>query len=188
MEKVVKPTIVVSRCLGFDICRYDGTEISDEFVEKLKPYVNFVTVCPEVGMGMGVPRDPIRVVLNNDAHKLFQPSTGIEFTDKIKGFSKKILDELNHVDGFILKSKSPSCGISNTKVFDDLYDEEPIAKGSGFFAMEVMKRFPDVILEDEDRLADSKVRKEFLSSIYKSMCDRTNSRFQNKLPFDLNEF
>jgi uncharacterized protein YbbK (DUF523 family) len=185
MGNGVKPTVVVSRCLGFDICRYDGEEMKDEFVETLKPYVNFITVCPEVGMGLGVPREPIRIVLYNGEYKLIQPSTGIEFTDRIEEFSLRFLEELEDVDGFILKSKSPSCGISDTKIFSGIYEEEPIKRGTGFFAREVKRRFPDIIIEDENRLLDSKVQREFLSGIYRSMSIRNNMEFIAEVPSEL---
>ena len=62
-----KPTVVVSKCLGFDSCRYNGQMILVDFIEKMKPYVHFVPVCPEVAIGLGVPRDPIRIVsINGD--------------------------------------------------------------------------------------------------------------------------
>lgn len=60
MKNKFKPTVVISRCLGFDICRYDGEEIKHDFIEKFKQYVNFITVCSEVGMGLGVSRAPKR--------------------------------------------------------------------------------------------------------------------------------
>lgn len=188
MEDKVKPTVVISRCLGFDICRYDGEEMNHAFIERLKPYVNFITVCPEVGMGLGVPRAPIRVVLNNDNYKLIQPSTGIEFTDKIKKFSLSFLNELYDIDGIILKSKSPSCGIIDTKIFSDTHEEETIARGTGFFAREVIRRFPDVIMEDENRLSDSKVQKEFLAAIYKSTGIRHNKDFRYEIPIELKRY
>ena len=57
-----KPRIVVSRCLGFDHCRYNGDVIKDDFVEALTPFVEYITVCPEVEIGLGVPRKPIRLI------------------------------------------------------------------------------------------------------------------------------
>ena len=78
-----KPTVVVSRCLGFDHCRYNGDVIMDKFVERLKPYVNYITVCPEVEIGLGVPRKPIRLVMENDILDIYQPDSGNTYTKEM---------------------------------------------------------------------------------------------------------
>ena len=66
MDKNIKPTIVVSRCLGFEKCRYNGDVIINKFIERLKKYVNYITVCPEMDIGMEAPREPIRLVSENE--------------------------------------------------------------------------------------------------------------------------
>ena len=103
MREFSKPVVVVSKCITFEPVRWNGQIIASEFVEKLKPYVNFIPVCPEVEVGLGVPRDPVRIVLVNGEKKLLQPATGFDFTDKMTKFSKSFLDSLDAVDGFILK-------------------------------------------------------------------------------------
>jgi hypothetical protein len=70
MREFPKPVVVVSKCITFEPVRWNGQIITSEFVEKLKPYVNFVPVCPEIEIGLGVPRDPIRIVLENGEKKL----------------------------------------------------------------------------------------------------------------------
>jgi uncharacterized protein YbbK (DUF523 family) len=77
MREFPKPVVVVSKCITFEPVRWNGQIIASEFVEKLKPYLNFVPVCPEVGIGLGVPRDPIRIVLVNGEKRLLQPATGL---------------------------------------------------------------------------------------------------------------
>ncbi len=57
-----RPKIVVSKCLEFDHCRYDGQLINNKYIHKLKDHVDFITICPEVEIGLGVPRDPIHLV------------------------------------------------------------------------------------------------------------------------------
>ena len=80
-----RPRIVVSRCLGFDACRWNAEMIRDEFVESLQSHVDFVTFCPECEIGLGVPRRPIRLVapdgsprkepLEMQSVQLVQPAT-----------------------------------------------------------------------------------------------------------------
>lgn len=62
MNTMTKPILGVSKCLEFDNCRYDGKMIGNDFVRKLKDHVDFVPVCPEMGIGLGNPRPPIRLV------------------------------------------------------------------------------------------------------------------------------
>jgi uncharacterized protein YbgA (DUF1722 family)/uncharacterized protein YbbK (DUF523 family) len=86
-------------------------------VEKLKPFVNFVPVCPEVETGLGVPRNPIRIVLAKGKRRLVQPATGLDLTEKMEKFADSFLSSLGEVDGFILKRGSPSSGFKNVKVY-----------------------------------------------------------------------
>ena len=111
-----RPVVVISKCLGSEYCRYDGQMISCETAEKLRPFAEFIPICPECEIGLGVPRDPIRLV-NGRALRLVQPATGLDITEKMQGFVTDFLDKLQIVDGFILKSKSPSCGLRTTKLF-----------------------------------------------------------------------
>lgn len=166
MEKLDKPRVVVSKCLGFSACRYNGQSVPDKFVNNLKDHVEYITVCPEVGIGMGIPRDPIRVVSEKDEIILYQPSTGKEFTKEMLEYSLEFLDSLKEVDGFILKGRSPSCGIKDVKVY--LGKEKPIGstKGSGIFAAEVMKKYPYLAIEEEGRLTNFRIREHFLTKLY----------------------
>ena len=112
-----RPRLCVSKCLGFAACRWNGAAIQDDFVKSLKNYVDFVTVCPEVEIGLGVPRDPIRIVGKPESLRLVQPATGRDVSGKMKAFAKKFLMSLDKVDGFIMKDRSPSCGLGNVKVY-----------------------------------------------------------------------
>ena len=79
MREFPKPVVVVSKCITFEAVRWNGQIIASEFVEKLKPYVNFVPVCPEVEIGLGVPRDPVRIVLVKGEKKAPSTSYGFRF-------------------------------------------------------------------------------------------------------------
>ena len=70
-----KPVVVVSKCLEFEACRYNGERISASFIERLEPHVRFRPVCPEVEIGLGTPRDPIRIYLRGERKALYQPAT-----------------------------------------------------------------------------------------------------------------
>ena len=140
--------------------------IKSSIVESLKKYAKFQPVCPEVGIGLGVPRDPIRVVDASDGLELFQPATGKKLAQKMKLFSDSFLNSLKTVDGFILKNKSPSCGVKATNVYTSFEDSRPRKDGVGFFAANVIKKFSNIPIEDEGRLRNLFIRENFLTKIF----------------------
>jgi uncharacterized protein YbgA (DUF1722 family)/uncharacterized protein YbbK (DUF523 family) len=165
-EKFSKPRIVVSKCLGFAHCRWNGLTISDEFVDRLKPHVEFTTTCPEVEIGLGVPRDPIRVVMQSGTLHLKQPATKADVTDKMNAFCKSFLSSIEEIDGFILKSRSPSCGVKEVKIYPGMEKSAALKKGSGFFGAAVMEKYPTIPVEDEGRLRNFVIREHFLKRIF----------------------
>ena len=148
MQKFPKPIVVLSKCLGFEACRYNGQVIPDGLVKKIEPYVDFKLVCPEVEIGLGVPRDPIRVISQGKEKRLLQPVTGRDISSKMLSFADNYLKSLKEVDGFILKSRSPSCGIKDVKLFPNSEDGTTIGKTKGFFADRVLERFSGLAMED----------------------------------------
>ena len=167
MRKFSKPTVVVSKCITFAPVRWDSSIIASDFVEKLKPQVNFIPVCPEMEIGLGVPRNPIRIVLVNGENKLMQPSTGIDFTEKMSTFADSFLSSLTEeVDGFILKSGSPSSGFKNVKIYPKLEKSASIAKGPGFFGKVILQKFPYLAIEDERRLLNPRIKEHFLTKLF----------------------
>jgi uncharacterized protein YbgA (DUF1722 family)/uncharacterized protein YbbK (DUF523 family) len=166
MREFLKPAVVVSKCITFEPVRWNGQIIASDFVEKLKPYVNFIPVCPEVEIGLGIPRDPIRIVLVNGEKRLLQPASGLDFTEKMKEFSESFLNSLDAVDGFILKSGSPSSGFKNVKVYPSIEKVASIAKSPGFFGGAVLVKFPNLAIEDERRLLNPRIREHFLTKLF----------------------
>jgi len=146
-----KPVVVVSRCLGFGVCRWNGAALACRLVDELKKEVDFVPVCPECEIGLGLPRPPIRLVQKDSALTLMQPETGLDLTAEMIGFSEKFLQSLGQVDGFLLKRKSPSCGLAGIPVYAAPDAEVPLNKnGAGFFARATGKYFPDIPKVDEE--------------------------------------
>ena len=162
----MKPRLVVSKCIEFEHCRWNGLVISSEFVKKLDRFVEFIQVCPEVEIGLGVPRDPIRVVRSKEGPLLLQPATGRDLTTDMVSFSERFLDSLPPVDGFILKSRSPSCGLKEVKIHAAIDKPGGVGKGSGFFGSAVLSRFPMLPAEDEGRLTNFRIREHFLTRIF----------------------
>ncbi|MGD9403039.1 MAG: DUF523 and DUF1722 domain-containing protein [bacterium] len=166
MGEHVRPSIVVSKCIEFDSCRYNGAMIPSEVVGSLKDFVDFIPVCPEVEIGLGVPRDPIRIISEGGEERLWQPATQRDVTDDMKGFTRGFLEGLGPVDGFILKFRSPSCGMKEVKIYGGKGKAPASGKGAGFFGREVMAAFGDLAVEDEGRLRNFKIREHFLTKVF----------------------
>ena len=151
-DEHVRPNVVLSRCLELEPVRYDGQVIPYELVRELEPFVSFVPVCPELEIGLGVPRDPVRIVAVDGVAKLLQPDTGRDVTAEMREFSCDFLSDLGSVDGFILKNRSPSCGISDVKIYQGLDPSASSTRGSGLFAERVLEFCAGLAIEDEGRL------------------------------------
>ena len=160
------PTIVVSRCLGFCKCRYNGDVLSSDFVESLKPHVNYITVCPEVEIGLGVPRNPVRLVNRSGEIELFQPTEDRIFTQEMNRYSEQFFDSVGSIHGFILKGRSPSCGIKDVKIYASAEKSSSSQKGVGIFAAQAIKRYPNLPIEEEGRLTNYAIREHFLTKLY----------------------
>jgi uncharacterized protein YbgA (DUF1722 family)/uncharacterized protein YbbK (DUF523 family) len=160
------PRLVLSRCLELDPCRYNGASISAPIVRLLEAHVELVPVCPEVEIGLGVPRDPIRLVQLEGALRLVQPGTGVDLTDEMTSFGEHFLDDLEAVDGFVLKARSPSCGIGDAKVYSQVDGGPSSGKESGLFAASVRARHPLLPVEHEGRLTDWGIRDHFLIRLF----------------------
>ena len=170
VKTFIKPNIVISRCIEFDKCRYNAQMISSDFVKKLKPHFNFITVCPEVEIGLGIPRSAVRVVFKDKKKKLIQPETNKNLTEEMNLFCIDFLKNIENIDGFILKSRSPSCGIKDVKIYPKSEKSAPIYRESGFFGEQVLKKFPYSSIEDEARLRNPAIREHFLRKTF-TMCN-----------------
>ncbi|NPV62512.1 MAG: DUF1722 domain-containing protein [Methanotrichaceae archaeon] len=166
MRRFSRPRIVISKCIEFDHCRYDGSMIGSEFVRALKPHVDFIPVCAEVEIGLGIPRDSIRIVSRDGDLRLVQPATGLDVTAEMRSFTGRFLDSLSGIDGFILKYRSPSCGLKGIRVYQGLSKSAAVSKTAGFFGGPVSRAFSGLALEDEGRLRNFNIREHYLTKVY----------------------
>jgi uncharacterized protein YbgA (DUF1722 family)/uncharacterized protein YbbK (DUF523 family) len=163
---LIRPIVVISRCIDFDSCRYNGQVIRASLRDELEPFVELRPICPELEIGLGVPRDPVRLVGREGGPHMVQRSTGRDLTVAMNAFSARFLDSLDEVDGFILKSRSPSCAIRDGKVFRSDAEDAGHDSGPGLFAAQVLERFPATAVEDEGRLGDERLRQHFLTRLF----------------------
>jgi len=164
-----EPRVVFSRCLGFESCRYNGQIIASEAVDHFRRFFDCVTPCPEADIGLGVPRQPIRITKKGDKLHLVQPATGRDVSEEMRGYALDFLDNLGPCDGFVLKSRSPSCGLFDVKLFGETSKGSALpGRIAGFFGSAVLERYPDLAIEDEGRLTNFGIREHFLTRVYTS--------------------
>jgi uncharacterized protein YbbK (DUF523 family) len=161
MDRNRKPKIVVSRCLGFQACRYDGGIIKSRGVEKLQKHSIIIPICPEISIGLGVSREPISLYKIGDEVRVIQNKTGRDLTAALKNFSYSFLESLENIHGFVLKSKSPSCGFDSTKILTD----DGFELGSGVFADIVKIIHPSAVIVDELEIDDEEIYDQFIEDI-----------------------
>lgn len=162
----IKPKILISKCIEFEACRYDNQMINNKYVKILKNHVEFITVCPEVEIGLGIPRETIHIKSYKNNLSLVQPATKIDLTDKMNDFSKKYIKNIKDIDGFILKSKSPSCAIFSAKRYSNIENTSPTGTGPGLFTKQVIENFNLYPMEEDKRLNDVFLREHFYTSIF----------------------
>jgi uncharacterized protein YbgA (DUF1722 family)/uncharacterized protein YbbK (DUF523 family) len=163
-----KIRIGVSACLLGREVRYNGGHKRDSFLtDTFGAFVDFVPVCPEVEIGMGTPRPPIRLERRADGEiRLAMPSTGEDYTERMLSYAARRIGELAalDLDGYVLKKDSPSCGMERVKVYDS--HTIPTKSGRGLFAEEILRRLPDLPVEEEGRLNDPLLRENFITRVF----------------------
>lgn len=169
----------ISACLLGQEVRFDGGHKRDQFLTTiLGPQVEFVPVCPEVEMGLGTPRETLRLVRDTRALRMVTTRTGIDHTEGMTTWADRRLDELGSADlcGYVLKKDSPSCGMERVKTYGA---SGPIRDGRGIFAAALMRRYPLLPVEEEGRLCDAKLRENFIERVfaYRRLKDLFGSRW-----------
>ncbi len=162
----MKPKILISKCLGFENCRYDGTEIKDEFIELLSEYVEYIPVCPEVAMGLGTPREALRIIEIGENKRLISSKSSEDKTLLINNFSCKYIQNIHSLDGCIFKAKSPTCGVRDAKLYNSEVKGASSNKGAGMFSEKVIDAFNGIPIEDDCRLKDFNIRNLFLTKLF----------------------
>ena len=151
----MKPRVGVSACLLGEAVRYDGGhKRSSAVVDLVGPEVEWIPVCPEVEVGMPVPREP--VVLTG-AGRMVGATSGTDHTDAMLGVAEARIAALGPLDGYVLKSRSPSCGLEGVP---------GSPTGSGLYAAALRRLRPDLPLAEETWLEDETRRRAFLDAVH----------------------
>jgi uncharacterized protein YbgA (DUF1722 family)/uncharacterized protein YbbK (DUF523 family) len=162
--------IGVSSCLLGEQVRFDGGhKRSDFLVDTLGRFVEFVPVCPEMEIGLGVPRETLRLVRSGDAARearLVTNKSGIDLTEKMNAYAERRVIALGRADlcGYVLKKDSPSCGVERVRVYGP--SGMPSRDGSGLFAAALIHQYPSLPVEEEGRLNDPHLRENFVERVF----------------------
>ena len=160
-------TIGVSACLLGEKVRYDGGHKHDRYVsDTLGQFFSFLAVCPEVGCGMSIPREAMRLEGDPANPRLMTRTSRIDKTEQMREFCQQKVRELEQADlrGFIFKKDSPSSGLLRVKIYGP--EGMPKKIGRGFFAEAFVQHFPILPVEEAERLNDAAIRENFIERVF----------------------
>ena len=161
----IKPKVGISRCLLGDAVRYDGKSKANRIIlEELSRLFEFIPVCPEVEAGLGIPRPPVQLCDSTENPRLRgRDDPSIDVTQQIKLYCELRPQQLSDLDGFIFKSRSPSCGLHSTPVFID--GRQVSANSRGIFARAMCTRYPALTVIEETDLEDEALLRQFIANV-----------------------
>jgi uncharacterized protein YbgA (DUF1722 family)/uncharacterized protein YbbK (DUF523 family) len=157
----------ISTCLLGEKVRFDAGHKRDRYLtDVLGAYMEWVPVCPEVEVGMGVPRESVRLVGSESAPHMVGTKSESDWTSRMNTYSLDRVRRLHDLklSGYILKSDSPSCGMERVKIYSK--EGLPSRKGTGLFAKALMACYPHLPVEEEGRLNDASLRENFIERVF----------------------
>jgi len=165
-----KLPVAISACLLGHEVRYDGRTKSNAYIQdELSEYLSFQAICPEVEIGLGVPRPPMKLTrVNGQIQAVNIDGPKANYTQKLKNHAWLTMPSLADINAYIFKARSPSCGVGTSI----LNDQEKV---NGIFAQEILKAFPDLPVIDESRLETAEDRLLFLNAVFE-YAEKSNQR------------
>ena len=161
--------IGISACLLGQEVRFDGGHKHDRFLtDTMGEYFEWVPVCPEVELGLGIPRPTLRLERHGDEIRMVMPKTLQDHTDAMRKYAKQRVHALAEEDlsGYVLKSRSPSCGMERVKVYPKDGSGGGAKTGVGLFAEALLDRFPILPIEEDGRLNDPRIRENWITRVF----------------------
>ena len=164
--------IAAARCLLGDVVRYDAQEKRDHFIaDTLGRHFQWSMICPEVEIGLGVPRPKIQLQRTGDGNamrefRLVMPQGNRDLTRKMLAYARRLVRRLQKegISGCLLKSRSPSCGLSRVKTYSS--NGHMRREGIGLFAKTLLEMLPDLPVEEDERLHDPLVRDNWIERVF----------------------
>lgn len=162
-----KPLVGIGACLMGEAVRYSGdSKRKNQHLENMKEHFSFKSLCPEVAIGMGVPRETIRLVGEIDDVRLMDSrSQTLDYTAPMKDYARRIAKQYSDFSGYVLVKGSPSCGGERVKRYNDKGNVQA-TDGTGLFAAELQAYDPLLPMEEDGRLNDNQLRENFVARVY----------------------
>lgn len=166
-NKTGKILIGISSCLLGERVRFDGGHKNNSYISgTLSDYFEFRPFCPELAIGMGVPRETIRLVRDEKDGPIRcvgVKTPDMDVTEKLAEAAEQQFDWVASLSGYIFKKDSPSCGMERVKVY---YKSNPERSGVGIYAGKLKEQFPNLPTEEEGRLGDAGLRENFIKRVF----------------------
>jgi uncharacterized protein YbgA (DUF1722 family)/uncharacterized protein YbbK (DUF523 family) len=166
-EELKNIKLGVSACLMGEKVRYDGGHKHDRYLtDILGNYFEWISVCPELDVGMGVPRESVRLSGSGDQPRMVGIKSRVDWTDRMNRYAKGKADQLAkfRLCGYVLKKDSPSCGMERVRIYGE--SGTPSKNGRGLFADAIKIRLPLIPIEEEGRLNDPAIRDNFIVRVF----------------------
>ena len=166
-SSLMKIKVGISSCLLGEAVRYDGSHKHLRLAtDSLSRYFEFVPECPEMGIGMGVPRKPIRLVGNIDSPRAVAvDDNSLDYTEALTAFGHSKAEEHDDLSGYIFMKNSPSCGVFRVKVYQENGYPSP-SPGRGLYAQAFIDKHPLLPVEESGRLCDPMLRENFITRVF----------------------
>jgi uncharacterized protein YbgA (DUF1722 family)/uncharacterized protein YbbK (DUF523 family) len=164
---VHKPKLGISACLMGDEVRFNGGHKESHLcTHALTEYFEFITACPEVAIGLGIPREPIRLVGDpQNPQAIGTVNRDLNVTEPLAAYGAQMAEELGDICGYIFMQKSPSCGLERVKVYRE--NGAPVdGGGRGIYAQAFCERHPNLPVEEDGRLNDAVLRENFITRVF----------------------
>ena len=160
-----KIPVGISSCLLGERVRYDGGHKKHSYIlDTLGKYFTYTAFCPEMAIGLGVPRETIRLSdVGGEIRVLGSKNAQLDVTDKLQTVAMQERDWHANMCGYIVKKDSPSCGMERVKVYIEGRVER---RGAGLYTQTVMANFPNLPVEEEGRLGDAALRENFIQRVF----------------------
>ena len=166
-DQDLKIPVGISSCLLGERVRFDSGHKNNSYITgTLADYFSLRPFCPEVSIGLGIPREPIRLVKDSkeaEVRCIGAKNVDLDVTSRLTDSARQQFDWIAGLSGYIFKKDSPSCGMERVKVY---FKDMPERSGVGIYAREILREFPDLPTEEEGRLGDSRLRENFIGRVF----------------------
>ena len=166
VSKSIKPVLGISECLMGKEVRFNGGHKRSRYcTDVLSEYFEFKPLCPEVAIGMTIPRKPIRLAhVGDDVRVIATDNPELDYTDALTELATETAPQLKGLSGYIFMQKSPSCAVGSSKIYNA--KGHPVESGNGAFSNQLIQHLPLMPVTEAGKLNDDPIRENFIALVY----------------------